>query len=100
MPVRVEGAPVKILALARNGKALLAVASYGAEGEVRLMLDNRLLGLPKDTAATNAETGEPVDRTAPGQYRLTVPRHDFRLLLIRPRKQPDPSGAIPKTDRG
>lgn len=88
MPVRAEGAPVKLLALARGGKALLVVTSYGGEGEVRLTLDKRLLGLHKDTAATNAETGEPVDRTAPGQYRLTVPRHDFCLLLIQPSEPP------------
>lgn len=81
-PVKTAGAPAKTLALARAGKALIAVASYGPAGEVRLTLDTRLLGLPENATAVNAETGEPVERTAPGQFTLTLPRHDFRLIAL------------------
>jgi hypothetical protein len=81
-PVRTEGAPVKTLVMARSGKALIAVASYGPAGEVRLTLDTRKLGLAETATAVNAETGEPVQRVAAGRFTLPVPRHDFRLIAV------------------
>lgn len=83
-PVKTSDTPVKTLALARGGQVLLAVASYGPEGDVALALDTRLLGLAKEATAVNAETGAPIERTAPGQFKLTLPRHDFRLILLGP----------------
>jgi len=81
-PVKTEGAPAKVLTLALGGKALLAVCSYGPGGDVLLTLDTRRLKLAKDASAVNAETGESVERLASGQFRIALPRHDFRLLTL------------------
>lgn len=81
-PVKTEGATAKVLTLARGGKVLLAVCSYGPGGDVRLTLDTRRLKLAKDASAVNAETGESIERLAPGQFRIALPRHDFRLLML------------------
>jgi hypothetical protein len=81
-PVTLEGAPAKPLVLARDGNVLLVVASYGPAGDVRITLDRQRLNIPADAAAVNAETGEPLNRLAPGQFSVTLPRHDFRILRI------------------
>lgn len=81
-PVTLEGAPAKALVMARAGQALIAIASYGPDGEARLALDARTLGLPKDLKAVNAETGEPVARNMDGSFRFLLPRHDFRLIAV------------------
>lgn len=81
-PVTLAGAPAKMLVMSRANRALIAVASYGAAGDVDVALDFAALGLPADAAAVNAETGEPVTRTAPGRYRIALPRHDFRLMSV------------------
>ena len=43
--------------------------------------------LTPDNAGTpfpllDTETGEPVERTAPGRFKLSLPRHDFRLISV------------------
>ena len=81
-PVQATGVPVKALVLARAGQALVALASYGPAGDVRVSLDRAVLGLSGDLEAANAETGEPLAVIAPGQFKLTLPRHDFRLVRI------------------
>jgi hypothetical protein len=81
-PVRTTGAPVKVLALARAGQALLAVASYGPGGDVCVDLDRAALGLSGELAAVNAETGEAVEGNARGQFKLSLPRHDFRIIRV------------------
>ena len=42
------------------------------------------LGVPADAVARNAETGEPIERTAGGRFKLSLPRHDFRLIEVGP----------------
>ena len=81
-PVQATGVPVKALVLARAGQTLVALASYGPAGDVRVSLDRAALGLSGDLEAANAETGEPLAVIAPGQFKLTLPRHDFRLVRI------------------
>ena len=80
--LKTTGAAVKTLALARGGKALIVVASYGPGGDVTLDLDAVALGLPDDLVAVNVETGEPLQRLGPHQFKLVLPRHDFRLVRI------------------
>jgi hypothetical protein len=82
LPVKASGAPAKTLALARGGKAMIVVASYGPEGEVTLDLDLKALGLPEGAAARNAETGATVRGVAPGRYALPLARHDFCVVGI------------------
>jgi hypothetical protein len=79
-PVRTTGAPVKALTLAQGGKAMMVLASFGPTGEVQLDLDRKVLGLSKSAVGVNVETGERIERTAPGRFKLTIPRHDFRVL--------------------
>lgn len=83
-PVKTEGAPAKTIVMARAGRALLAVSSYGPGGDVSLALDLAALGVPADAVARNAETGEPIERTAGGRFKLSLPRHDFRLIEVGP----------------
>jgi len=83
-PVKTEGAPVKTIVMARAGRALLAVSSYGPGGDVSLSLDLAALGVPADAVARNAEIGEPIERTAEGRFKLSLPRHDFRLIEVGP----------------
>jgi hypothetical protein len=86
-PVRTTGAPVKTLLLAHGGRAMMILTSFGPAGEVNVSLDRSVLGLSDDAAAVNVETGEPIDRTGLGQFKLFLPRHDFRVLRVeRPKK--------------
>ncbi len=50
LPLATTGAAVKTLTLARQGKALVVVTSYGPGGEVVLDLDRQTLGLPENAA--------------------------------------------------
>lgn len=80
--LKTTGAAVKTLALARGGKALIVVTSYGPGGEVTLDLDAAALGLSGDLAAVNVETGEPIERLGPSQFKPSLARHDFQLVRI------------------
>jgi hypothetical protein len=82
LPLRATGVPVKTLALARRGKAMVVVTSYGPAGEVVLALDGKSLALPDNALAVDAETGTEVQRLGPGRFKLALPRHDFRLILV------------------
>jgi hypothetical protein len=84
LPLTTTDAAVKTLTLARQGKALVVVASYGPGGEVVLDLDRRSLGVPQDAVARDAETNAELPRLAAGRFKLTIARHDFRLILIEP----------------
>jgi hypothetical protein len=81
-PIRTAGVPVKTLTLAQGGKTMIVLSSFGPAGEVTLSLDRKVLGLGADAAAVNVETGEPLQRTAPGQFKLIIPRHDLRVLRV------------------
>jgi hypothetical protein len=76
------GVPVKTLTLARQGKAMMVVTSYGPRGDVVLELDRKSLALPDNAIAVDAETGVELQRLGPGRFKLVLPRHDFRLILV------------------
>jgi hypothetical protein len=82
LPAKTSGAPAKVLALSRGGKAMIVVASYGPGGEVTLDLDLKTLGLPEEAAARNAETGAALRTVAPGRYAFPLARHDFCVVGI------------------
>jgi len=82
LPLGTTGVPVKTLTLARRGRAMVAVASYGPAGDVVLELDGKSLALPDSAVAVDAETGVGLPRLGPGRFKLTLPRHDFRLILV------------------
>ena len=81
-PIETTGAAVKTLVLARGGKVMVVVASYGPAGDVVLNLDWKRLGLSDQATAMNVENGQPVERLAPGKFKLAIPRHDFRIVRI------------------
>jgi hypothetical protein len=81
-PIRTMGAPVKTLLLAQGSRAMIIFTSFGPKGEVNVSLDRKVLGLSDDVTAVNVETGESVERTGPGQFKLLLPRHDFRVLRV------------------
>lgn len=83
-PVRTAGVPVKTLTLARAGRAMVVVSSFGPAGEVTLNLKAEPLGLSGALIATNAETGEKLAQPGPGSFTLNLPRHDFRIVRIEP----------------
>jgi hypothetical protein len=80
--VKASGAAAKTLALSRNGQALIVVASYGPAGDVTLDLDLARLGLVGELSAVNLESGAPIPRSGPGQFRLPLNRHDFCRIRI------------------
>jgi hypothetical protein len=87
VPLTTSGVPVKALVLSRQGRAMLLVDSYSPDGDVVLRLDWKALGLPPDAVAVNAETGEEIARLDAGRFKLALPRHDFRLILIATRER-------------
>ena len=61
---------------------MVVVTSYGPGGEVTLNLDRKALGLADNLAAVNVETDQRLERSSAGQFKLTIPRHDFRIVRI------------------
>lgn len=53
-PIQVEGVPVKALTLARAGKAMIVLTSFGPAGEVTIKINRQMLGLGEDVVAVNA----------------------------------------------
>ena len=88
-PLRVTGVPAKTLALARQGRAMVVVTSYGPAGDVLLELDAKMMELPDQAVAVDAETGEELQRLTPTQFKLALPRHDFRIIFVA-QKEPKP----------
>jgi len=87
-PVQVEDVPVKTLTLARAGKAMIVLSSFGPAGEVTFKVNQAMLGLSGSIAAVNAETGDVLAQPEPGAFRLVLPRHDFRLVRLEPSATP------------
>jgi hypothetical protein len=83
-PITIDGAPVKTLTLARADKAMIVMSNFGPAGEVRFEIDRTMLGLSGDIVAVNAEMGKQLAQSGRDSFRLTVPRHDFRLVRIAP----------------
>jgi hypothetical protein len=81
-PVRVGGADARTLALAKDGRAVLVVADYGEGGDCVVTLDIGKLGLKPEAAASDLETGEPIQRSAPGVFTFPIKKHDFRILHV------------------
>jgi hypothetical protein len=84
LPLTTTGVPVKTLTLARQGKAMIVVASYGSGGEIVLDLDRKSLGVSDSAIAIDAETNAEIQRLEAGRFKCTMSRHDFRLILVGP----------------
>ncbi|MBM3880831.1 MAG: discoidin domain-containing protein [Verrucomicrobia bacterium] len=140
-PLRTQGAEMRALVLARDGKAMIALGNFGPEGvegpeikggptlaeydaqqlgratapvpaapaqrrpgaesyTIRFRLDLKALGIPETARAWDVELradrvkaahprsagmpAQPVElkRLAPGLFELTVPHHDFALIVV------------------
>ena len=81
-PLRTTGVPVKTLALGPPGQ------SDGGRRQLRpgeaspSIFDGKSFALPDQAVAVNAETGAELQRLGPGRFKLPLPRHDFRLILV------------------
>jgi hypothetical protein len=82
-PVKAEGVDARTLAVANGGAAIVVVTDYGNGGSCRVSLDLPQLGLRPEAEATDLETGQPIDRAAPGVFALQLRKHDFRILQVR-----------------
>jgi hypothetical protein len=83
-PATVTGDTVigRTVVISKPGSALVAVTDYGEGGICRVKLDLDTLGLESDVDAVDFETGEPVNRTGPGEFELDIPKHDLKVLRI------------------
>jgi hypothetical protein len=81
-PLKAEGAPVRALVLRRGKSAMVIVGSYGEGGECTLKPDLTALGVPAEAKAVDLETGEAVERAAPGVFRFGIKKHDVKLVKI------------------
>ena len=84
--VRVSPADVKASLFQRPGAALLVLGNVGEQGaQAAIGPDWKALGLdPSKAEAANTETGERAEDLDAGRFRIEVPRHDVRLVLLSP----------------
>ena len=61
---------MKTLVLARGGKAMAVVTSYGPGGEVVLNFDRNALDLADNVTAVDVESGRRLERLSSGQFKL------------------------------
>ena len=73
----------KTLVISKAGAAIVVVTDYGTGGACRVKLDLAKLGLGDKVTAANFETGDAVKRVGPGEFELTIPKHDFRILIVK-----------------
>lgn len=81
-PVRVEGLKACTLAFACGPRGGVVVTDYGGGGTGRVRLDLARLGLPADVQAVDLESGQALERLAPGAFSLSIKKHDFRILKV------------------
>jgi hypothetical protein len=81
-PVTVDGIEARTLAMSNGTEAIVAVTDYGSGGRCRVAMDLATLGLPPDARATDLETSEAIERTAPGRFSFDLKKHDFRILRM------------------
>jgi len=80
-PLATEGADVRGIVMVTGQRAVVIVTSYGEDGECRLKLDLKAVGLPGTVKAADLETGEAVEGTG-GEARFELKKHDFRALVL------------------
>ena len=66
----------------QNGRALLVVSNFGNEREVELKLNSAALGFTP-ASAVDVENPEAAVALAGDTVKLTIPRHDYRLILVK-----------------
>jgi len=82
-PVTVNGVDAKTLAMTNGTEAIVVVTDYGNGGRCRVAVDLKTLGLAPSVKATDLETGDVMERTAPGEFSFDLTKHDFRILWAR-----------------
>jgi hypothetical protein len=79
------GAEAEALVVARSGRALALVVSYGAAGEVELEFDDTSLPVASGGSCSDLEGSGPPPRQTERGCRFHLDRHDFRLIAYTPR---------------
>lgn len=82
-PVRVTGVDARTLVMRKDGVVIVVVSSYGEDGKAAVQMNLAALGLGNDVKGTNFESGQPVQRTAPGTFLIDLPKHDFRIIEVK-----------------
>jgi len=82
LPVTVSRPDTSFLIVSKPGSALVAVCDYANGGDVVLSPDLAALGIVGKLAATDSESGQPVEVTADGKVKFSLKKHDFRLLRL------------------
>lgn len=82
-PARIIGGDGEVLLVTCGPDALALVVSYGASGEVDLVLDGDGDATPSVVRCRDLERNKPLEilETAPG-CRVRIERNDFRLVQI------------------
>jgi hypothetical protein len=80
--VRVDGIRACTIAMACGKAAIVVVTDYSDGGPCRVSLDLKQLGLRTEARAVDLETGQPVESAAPGTFRFSIKKHDFRILRV------------------
>ncbi len=66
----------------QKGRTLLVVSNFGDEREVELELNTAALGFTP-VSVVDAENPNSAVQLTGNQIKLTIPRHDYRLILVR-----------------
>ena len=74
---------IKILVVSKKNQCLVVVTDYGNGGHCNVKLDLKKLGLDDKATAVNFETGKPVKRIGAGEFEINVPKHDFRIIIVK-----------------
>ena len=82
-PVSVEGIDARTLAMTNGAELIVIVTDYGNGGRCRVAMDLETLGLPSGAMATDLETGEAIERSAPGGFSFDLKKHDYRILRVK-----------------
>lgn len=80
-PLQISGVNAKALLLLRGNKALAIVTDYGEGGKATVQLDLTRLKLPATIKPRDLESGEALERPAPGAAAFSLKKHDFRVVI-------------------
>jgi hypothetical protein len=82
LPIMLSRADASHLIVARPGSAMVVVCDFGNGGDVLLTLNLKQLAISGKVTATDVETGETLAVTNERAVRLSLKKHDFKLVRI------------------
>ncbi len=85
LPVRLSRNGASHLVVSKPGSAMVVVSDYGDGGDVLLTLDRKLFEADGPIAATDMESKQPAEVTADGKVKVSLKKHDFKIVLLKGR---------------